>query len=197
MAALTGDFDAFPEMGHEAVDAEELIAMPKPLTLRVDQEQERTPGMRADGSEHAGGHRQGEFDADFGMFVVPMTAKTLPPSDLAASRSPFLLDPMASRKQSVGYTAPRVIAPSRAHRAPAHRAQVIPRVEHGIRLASQPSAPNLERIGMASEHSIRAEHCMLAFHGLERERFGPHQRDECFTELRDFIVDQTVAIADQ
>src|SRR5438105_14640335 len=67
MAASSRELDALREMRHVAMNAEQFVAMPQSLTLRVDEKQDRTPGMIADRGDHAFRHRQRQLDADLGM----------------------------------------------------------------------------------------------------------------------------------
>src|SRR5438067_9874069 len=67
MSARARELDALREVSHVTMNAEQLVAMAHPLSLRIDQEQDRPAGMLAHRFDDAFRHRERQLDADLGV----------------------------------------------------------------------------------------------------------------------------------
>src|SRR5437763_6407059 len=67
MTARARKLDALREVSHVTMNAEELVAMAQPLSLRIDEEQDRPAGMLAHRFDDAFRHRERQLDADLGV----------------------------------------------------------------------------------------------------------------------------------
>src|SRR5690242_7499113 len=201
MTARARELHALREMRHVVMNAEQLVAMAQPLSLRVDEKKYRAARMVTHRLDHPLRHRERQLDADLGMVgrtdhgeggvaALSDARKQIAARDdvVAAIEETFRDgDPIHDRSSGSAHVFRQCD-------------QRIGREErHAGRLVEPEIAPDILTVPVSAEaRETRFEQLLLMLDGCQRQVFtGPQSAGERCPKRRLPVVDQYRAVAHQ